>query len=90
MAKKKSTPKKSIKKKISKERNVLEKKVKQSKSNKKSASPLNPLELIYKENVNQLITLISKEFDKDLAEKAKTYIKSYSKIEDSIITVNDF
>ena len=27
---------------------------------------------------------------KILASKAKTYIKSYSKIEDSIITVNDF
>ena len=90
MVKKKTTSKKSIKKKILKEKNVPEKKVKLSKSKKKSDSPSNPLELIYKENENQLITLITKEFDKDIAEKAKTYIKSYSKIEDSIITVNDF
>ena len=30
---------------------------------------------------------IIKEFDKDMASKAKTYIKSYSKIEDSIMSV---
>ena len=64
MVKKKISSKKSIKKKIFKEKNVPEKKVKLSKSNKKSASPSNPLELIYKENENQLITLLTKEFDK--------------------------
>ena len=30
------------------------------------------------------------EKDKDLAKKSENYIKSYAKIEDSIITVNDF
>ena len=89
MAKKKVTTK-TPKKKIIKKKAVLEKKAKISKTNKKSNSSSNPLELIYKENENQLISLITKEFDKDIASKAKTYIKSYSKIEDSIITVNDF
>ena len=81
---------KSSKKKITKKKVVLEKKVKISKTNKKSVSSLNKLELIYKENENQLISLITKEFDKEIALKAKTYIKSYSKINDSIITTNDF
>ena len=89
MTKKKVTTK-SPKKKIIKKKAVLEKKAKTSKINKKSVSSSNPLELIYKENENQLITLITKEFDKDIASKSKTYIKSYSKIEDSIIAVNDF
>ena len=89
MAKKKVTTK-TPKKKIIKKKAVLEKKAKISKTNKKSNSSSNPLELIYKENENQLISLITKEFDKDIALKAKSYIKSYSKIEDSIITVNDF
>ena len=89
MAKKKVITK-TPKKKIIKKKAVLEKKAKISKTNKKSNSSSNPLELIYKENENQLISLITKEFDKDIASKAKTYIKSYSKIEDSIITVNDF
>ncbi len=89
MAKKKVTTK-TPKKKIIKKKAVLEKKAKISKTNKKSDNSSNPLELIYKENENQLISLITKEFDKDIVSKAKTYIKSYSKIEDSIITVNDF
>ncbi len=89
MAKKKVTTK-NPKKKIIKKKAVLEKKTKISKTNKKPNSSSNPLELIYKENENQLISLITKEFDKDIASKAKTYIKSYSKIEDSVITVNDF
>ena len=88
MAKKKVTTTK-IKKKIIKKK-ALQKKTKSSKITKKSNAKLNPLELIFKENENLLITLITKEFDKELALKAKTYIKSYSKIEDSIISVNDF
>ncbi len=89
MPKKKVTTK-SPKKKITKKKAVLEKKVKISKTNKKSISSTNTLDLIYKENENKLISLITKEFDKDIVLKTKTYIKSYSKIEDSIITVNDF
>ncbi len=89
MPKKKVTTK-SPKKKIIKKKAILEKKVKISKTNKKSISSSNPLDLIYKENENKLISLITKEFDKDIVSKTKTYIKSYSKIEDSIITVNDF
>ena len=89
MLKKKFTTKTQKKKSI-KKKAVLEKKAKIPKTNKNSNSSSNPLELIYKENENQLISLITKEFDKDIASKAKTYIKSYSKIEDSIITVNDF
>ena len=89
MAKKKVITKKS-KKKITKKKSISEKKTKSSKVNKTSTTKLNPIELIFKENENQLISLITKEFDKEIASKAKTYIKSYSKIEDSIITVNDF
>ncbi len=88
MVKKKVNTKKT-KKKIIKKNDVLKKKTK-SKITKKSSAKSNPLELIFKENESQLIALITKEFDKDIATKAKTYIKSYSKIEDSIITVNDF
>jgi RNA polymerase primary sigma factor len=55
------------------------------KTNKSTA-----VELIQKENETQLKNLISKEFDKDLASKASNYIKSYSKIDDSIIAIDDF
>ena len=77
-------------KKITKKKSVIENKNKPSKISKKSTSKTNPLELLFKENESQLISLITKEFDKELASKAKTYIKSYSKIEESIITVSDF
>ena len=89
MPKKKVIAKK-IKKKITKKKSVLSNKTKSSKISKKSTSKTNPLELLFKENESQLISLITKEFDKELASKAKTYIKSYSKIEESIITVSDF
>ncbi len=89
MVKKKVITKKT-KKKITKKKITLEKNTKSSKVSKISKIKSNPLELIFKENENQLISLIIKEFDKEIASKAKTYIKSYSKIEDSIITVNDF
>ena len=59
MTKKKVTTK-TPKKKIVKKKAVLEKKAKISKTNKKSNSSSNPLELIYKENENQLISLITK------------------------------
>ena len=89
MVRKKVTTKKT-KNKVIKKKAVLKKKTKSSKIAKKTSLQPNPLELIFKENESQLISLITKEFDKDLASKAKTYIKSYSKIEDSIITVDDF
>ncbi len=89
MTKKKVIAKKT-KKKISKKKPVLEKKTKSIKIKKKPTSKINPIELIFKENESQLTSIITKEFDKELASKAKTYIKSYSKIEESIITVNDF
>ena len=57
----------------------------ETKTNKSTA-----IELIQKENEAQLKNLISKEFDKDLASKASNYIKSYSKIDDSIIAIDDF
>ena len=89
MAKKVKT-KKNTKKKVLKKKVVLVKKSKTTKTRKKSVDLSNPLELIFKENENKLNLLITKEFDKEIALKAKTYIKSYSKIEDSIISVNDF
>ncbi len=72
MVKKKVITKKS-KKKVLKKKVVLEKKSKSSKTSKKSTVQSNPLELIFKQNESQLITLITKEFDKDIATKAKTY-----------------
>ena len=89
MPKKKAITKKT-KKKITKKKSVLTKKTEPSKISKKSSAKTNSLELIFKENESQLISLITKEFDKELVSKAKTYIKSYSKIEESIITINDF
>ena len=86
---KKITTKKT-KKKIIKKKAITKKKTKSPKVTKKSSIQPNPLEIFFKENETQLISLITKEFDKELASKAKTYIKSYSKIEDSIISVNDF
>ncbi len=89
MVKKKATKSK-VRKKITKKKDRPLKKAKLSKTKKKSEKLLSPLELVHKENENQLISLITKDFDKDLALKSKTYVKSYSKIEDSIITVKDF
>ena len=82
--------KKNIKKKTENKKIKKEKKIKVTTNKKKIKQLVNPLETIYKENENQLILLITKEFDKDLVTKAKTYIKSYSKIEDSIVSVPDF
>ena len=50
----------------------------------------NPTDILQVENENLLKSLITKEFDKELATKADNYIKSYSKIDESIISVNDF
>ena len=83
--------KKNIKKKTGNKKIKKEKKIKVTTTKKKKIKKLvNPLETIFKENENQLILLITKEFDKDLVTKSKTYIKSYSKIEDSIVSVPDF
>ncbi len=89
MVKKKAITKKT-KKKISKKKVKSGKKVKVKLSKKKSDNSLSSIEFLSKENESQLISLITKEFDKEIALKAKSYIKSYTKIEDSIITVNDF
>ena len=59
-------------------------------STKKKAVVESPIDFLQKENESLLISLISKEFDKELTKKSENYIKSYAKIEDSIITVNDF
>ena len=89
MVKKKVITKK-IKNKAPKKKVKIVKKAKVSSTKKKPESKLNSLDLLSKENESKLISLVTKEFDKDIASKSKTYIKSYSKIEDSIITVNDF
>ena len=80
--------KKNLKKKLHKKK-VISSKPKKKISNKKS-NEKKALDLFHKENESQLTTIIIKEFDKDLALKSKTYIKSYTKLEDSIITSNDF
>jgi RNA polymerase primary sigma factor len=88
MPKKKSTTlSKTTAKKKSTIKKVVEKKTKSSSQKKED---INPSDFLLKENENQLKAIITKEFDKDLTEKSLLYIKSYVKIEDSIISVNDF
>jgi RNA polymerase primary sigma factor len=77
LVKKSKLPTKSLK---------VEKKISTKKKNTLKSS----INFLQKENENLLISLISKEFDKELIKKSESYIKSYTKIEDSIITVNDF
>ena len=90
MPKKKSasTSKTSTKKKTTTKK-VVEKKVK-AKTTSKKKEVVNPNDFLQKENENQLKSLITKEFDKELTEKSAAYIKSFVKIDDSIISVNDF
>ena len=57
---------------------------------KKKVTKADPTNFLQKENEDLLISLISKEFDKELTKKSESYIKSYAKIEDTIITLNDF
>ena len=88
MPKKKSTTlSKTTTKKKSTIKKVVEKKTKSSSQIKED---INPSDFLQKENENQLKAIITKEFDKDLTEKSLLYIKSFVKIEDSIISVNDF
>ncbi len=82
--------KKKITKNITKKKFKTEKKVKKSLSKKKSDLHSSPLETIFRENEIQLTSLILKDFDKELSIKAKSFIKSYSRIHDSIITTDDF
>ena len=90
MPKKKSanTSKTATKKKATSKK-VVEKKTK-AKTKSKNKEETNPSDFLQKENENQLKSLITKEFDKNLTEKSAAYIKSFVKIEDSIISVNDF
>jgi len=80
------------KKKVLKKKNVVKKTTKNNKitKTKTKASSINTTDFLQVESENQLKSLIIKEFDKELATKADNYIKSYSKIDDSIITINDF
>tara|TARA_B100000965_G_scaffold47631_1_gene34899 strand:+ start:13023 stop:15092 length:2070 start_codon:yes stop_codon:yes gene_type:complete len=95
MPKKKAikTKKRIVKKKTS-SKNIksspkIAKKNKDNNTNKKTTKQ-NSIELLQEENANQLKSLIIKEFDKDLAKKSDSFIKSFVKIDDSIISVNDF
>ena len=92
--KKVTTAKKSVSKKkaVTKKTVISKKSLKTEKKTtpKKKVTKADPTNFLQKENEDLLISLISKEFDKELTKKSETYIKSYAKIEDSIITVNDF
>ena len=85
MPKKKSanTTKTATKKKATTKKSV-EKKVK-AKTTSKKKEEINPSDFLQKENENQLKSLITKEFDKELTEKSSAYIKSFVKIEDSLM-----
>ena len=86
--KKDNTTKTATKKKPSTKK-VVKKNVKAKTSSKKKEQ-IDPADFLQKENESQLRSLITKEFDKELTEKSSAYIKSFVKIEDSIISVNDF
>jgi RNA polymerase primary sigma factor len=89
-----TTKKKLVKKKVvskdTKKNTGSKKELKTKSSPEIKTNKSTSIELIQKENEAQLKNLISKEFDKDLASKASNYIKSYSKIDDSIIAIDDF
>ena len=89
-----TTKKKLVKKKVvskdTKKNTGSKKELKTKSSHETKTNKSTAIELIQKENEAQLKNLISKEFDKDLASKASNYIKSYSKIDDSIIAIDDF
>src|SRR5210317_2595948 len=88
MPKKKST---TLSKTTTKKKSTIKKVVeKKTKSLSKKKDEIDPNDFLQKENENQLKSLITKEFDKELTEKSAAYIKSFVKIEDSIISVNDF
>ena len=88
MPKKKST---TLSKTTTKKKSTIKKIVeKKTKSSSQKNEVINPTDFLQKENENQLKAIITKEFDKDLTEKSLLYIKSYVKIDDSIISVNDF
>ena len=85
--------KKIVKKKILTKKSISKVKPKiltKQNSEKKIKNSNNPLDFLHQENESQLNLIITKEFDKDLAKKAENYIKSYAKIDDSIISINDF
>ena len=92
--KKVTTAKKSVsKKKVVTKKTVTSKKSLKTEKKitpKKKVTKADPTNFLQKENEDLLISLISKEFDKELTKKSETYIKSYAKIEDATITVNDF
>jgi len=67
MPKKKSTTTSKTTKKKSTIKKVVEKK---TKSLSKKKEDINPSDFLQKENENQLKSLITKEFDKDLTEKS--------------------
>ena len=87
-SKKNTVKKKSIFKKTNSSTKSL--KTEKKTTPKKKAALESSTNFLQKENESLLMSLISKEFDKELTKKSETYIKSYAKIEDSIITVNDF
>ena len=87
--KKSSNTNKTATKKKSTSKKTIEKKVK-AKTTSKKKEEIDPNDFLQKENENQLKSLITKEFDKELTEKSLAYIKSFVKIDDSIISVNDF
>ena len=88
-----TTKKSASKKKVVTKKTVTSKKslkTEKKTTPKKKVTKADPTNFLQKENEDLLISLISKEFDKELTKKSESYIKSYAKIEDSIITVNDF
>ena len=88
---KKKLVKKKVVSKIPSEKILAKKNLKNiSNSENKSNKALNAIELIQKENEAQLKILVTKEYDKEIASKASNYIKSYSKIDDAIIAIDDF
>ena len=88
---KKVTTAKSVSKKGCYKKPVTSNKSLKTEKNNSKKRLLKLIQLIFLQKKMRIFSfLITKEFDKELTKKSETYIKSYAKIEDSIITVSDF
>ncbi|MDC0861982.1 RNA polymerase sigma factor RpoD [Alphaproteobacteria bacterium] len=85
--------KKTVKKSILKKNAVkalTEKKIIKKSTKKNKVSGLKSEDILYLENEKELEAIILKEFDKDILSKCSLFIKSYSKSENAIISLNNF
>ncbi len=75
---------------ISKKLNNPKKKIIKKTTKKNVVSGLKAEDILYLENQKELEAILLKEFDKDILSKCSLFIKSYSKSENAIISLNNF